>query len=232
MDGVYQNCYVSSCHSFTAFTFLRSWRVRQRAATPEYNLYAHQLLGHRPTPLRCSRRGNQSPPLVAGPVAAATAGDRGLCGVTHRQPKTVAETWENGLGRGWAVSGQGPSGLLATSSQCICPCWEIFLYLFYHDFAKLYGPSQILQKYTSGVVAHGVRDITLWAAALGAASSGPWAWPRPSVVGRGVRGLTPITPKFSRKCHNNAKKRKERGRGKGVREEVVKVRSSAGFSSR
>jgi hypothetical protein len=136
MDGVYQNCYVSSCHSFTAFTFLRSWRVRQRAATPEYNLYAHQLLGHRPTPLRCSRRGNQSPPLVAGPVAAATAGDRGLCGVTHRQPKTVAETWENGLGRGWAVSGQGPSGLLATSSQCICPCWEIFFIFILSRFCK------------------------------------------------------------------------------------------------
>jgi hypothetical protein len=34
---------------------------------------------------------------------------------------------------------------------------NFFIYLFYHDFAKIYGPSQILQKYTSGVVAHGVR---------------------------------------------------------------------------
>jgi hypothetical protein len=31
----------------------------------------------------------------------------------------------------------------------------IFLYLFYHNFAKkIYGPPQILQKYTSAVVAH------------------------------------------------------------------------------
>jgi hypothetical protein len=37
-------------------------------------------------------------------------------------------------------------------------------------------------------MAHGVRDITPWAVALGAARSGPWAWPRPSAVGRGVRG--------------------------------------------
>jgi hypothetical protein len=49
-----------------------------------------------------------------------------------------------------------------------------FLYLFYHDFCKkIYGPPKILQKYTSIAVAHGVRDITPWAAALGAAKSGP-----------------------------------------------------------
>jgi hypothetical protein len=52
---------------------------------------------------------------------------------------------------------------------------RIFLYLFYHDFAKIYGPAQILQKYTFGAVDHGVRDITPWAAALGAARSGPLA---------------------------------------------------------
>jgi hypothetical protein len=27
-----------------------------------------------------------------------------------------------------------------------------FFYLFYHDFAKIYGPPQILQKYTSAAV--------------------------------------------------------------------------------
>jgi phage gp29-like protein len=48
-----------------------------------------------------------------------------------------------------------------------------FLYLFYRDFAKIYGLSKILQKYTSGAVVHGIKDITSWAAALGAASSGP-----------------------------------------------------------
>jgi hypothetical protein len=36
----------------------------------------------------------------------------------------------------------------------------IFLYLFYRDFAKIYDPPQILQKYTSAVVDHGVRGIT------------------------------------------------------------------------
>jgi hypothetical protein len=35
-----------------------------------------------------------------------------------------------------------------------------FLYLFYRDFAKIYGSPQILKKYTSAVVTHGVRDIT------------------------------------------------------------------------
>jgi hypothetical protein len=37
---------------------------------------------------------------------------------------------------------------------------RIFLYLFYRDFAKIYDPPQILQKYTSAAVAYGVRDIT------------------------------------------------------------------------
>jgi hypothetical protein len=37
----------------------------------------------------------------------------------------------------------------------------IFLYLFYHDFAKIYGPPQILHK-----------DITPWPTAVGAARSG------------------------------------------------------------
>jgi hypothetical protein len=36
----------------------------------------------------------------------------------------------------------------------------------------------ILQKYTSAVVAHNVRDITPWPTAVGAARSGPLAWPR------------------------------------------------------
>jgi hypothetical protein len=48
-----------------------------------------------------------------------------------------------------------------------------FLDLFYRGFAKIFGPSKFLQKYTSGAVAHGVRDITPRAAALGAAISGP-----------------------------------------------------------
>jgi hypothetical protein len=50
--------------------------------------------------------------------------------------------------------------------------WWIFLYLFYHEFARIYGPSQILQKYTYAAVAYGVRDITPWREAAGVASSG------------------------------------------------------------
>jgi hypothetical protein len=46
-----------------------------------------------------------------------------------------------------------------------------------------------LQKYTFAVVAHGVRDITLWPTAVGAARSGPLVWDRHSVVPHGVRGL-------------------------------------------
>jgi hypothetical protein len=64
-----------------------------------------------------------------------------------------------------------------------------FLYLFYHNCAKIYGPPQILQKYTSATVAHGVRDIPSWLTAVGAAKSGPLAWDKHSVVPHGVRGL-------------------------------------------
>jgi hypothetical protein len=36
----------------------------------------------------------------------------------------------------------------------------IFLYFFYLYFAKIYGPTKILQKYTSAAVGHGGRDST------------------------------------------------------------------------
>jgi hypothetical protein len=66
----------------------------------------------------------------------------------------------------------------------------IFLYLFY-DFAKTYGPSQILQKYTSAAMTHGVRDITSWPMAVGAARSGPLVWPRRGALRHVIRGLAP-----------------------------------------
>jgi hypothetical protein len=50
----------------------------------------------------------------------------------------------------------------------ICLFVLIFFYIFYHDFEKIYGPSEILQNYTSAAVAHGVRDITSWPTAVGA----------------------------------------------------------------
>jgi hypothetical protein len=53
----------------------------------------------------------------------------------------------------------------------------IFLYIFNHDFAKIYGPPKILQNYTSATVAHGVRDITPRPTAVGADSSGPVVLP-------------------------------------------------------
>jgi hypothetical protein len=52
---------------------------------------------------------------------------------------------------------------------------EFFIYLFYHDFAKIYGPPQILQKYTSAAVAHSVKDKNFLPIAVGAARS----WPVP-----------------------------------------------------
>jgi hypothetical protein len=156
-----------------------------------------------------------------------------------------------------SIIGPSPSKIFST---CYFQVGNCFIYLFYHDFAKIYGPPQILQKYTPAVVAHSVRDITSWPTVVGATRSGPLVWPRrgavrhgvkslasqamasgPSAVGRGgsrpasavghgARVQLPITPKFSWKCHNSSKK--ERGRGEGSEEEEVKVRSSAGFSSR
>jgi hypothetical protein len=74
----------------------------------------------------------------------------------------------------------------------------IFLYLFYNFFifilsrlCKNIWPATNFAKYTSAAVAHGVRDITSWPTAVGAARSGPLAWDRHSVVPHGVRGLAP-----------------------------------------
>jgi hypothetical protein len=64
---------------------------------------------------------------------------------------------------------------------------RIFLYFFYLYFAKIYDPLEILQNYTSAVVAHGVRDITPWPTAVGAASSAPVACDGHSAVAHGVR---------------------------------------------
>jgi hypothetical protein len=72
--------------------------------------------------------------------------------------------------------------------------WEFFLNFFnfiIRDFAKIYGLSQILQKYTSAAVAHGVRDITPWPTSVGADRNGPLVWDKHSVVSHGVRGLAP-----------------------------------------
>jgi hypothetical protein len=65
---------------------------------------------------------------------------------------------------------------------------DFFIYIFYHDFAKIYGPPKILQNYTSAVVTHAVRDITSRLTAVEAASSGPLVWDRHSVVPHGVKG--------------------------------------------
>jgi hypothetical protein len=49
---------------------------------------------------------------------------------------------------------------LQVIQKLCCQIWpivEFFLYFFYHDFAKIYGAFEILQNYTSAVVAHGRR---------------------------------------------------------------------------
>jgi hypothetical protein len=66
-----------------------------------------------------------------------------------------------------------------------------FLYFFYLYFAKIYGPPEILQNYTSATVTHSVRDITPWPTAVGAASSGPVAWDGHNVITHGVRDIAP-----------------------------------------
>jgi hypothetical protein len=48
-----------------------------------------------------------------------------------------------------------------------------------------------LQKYTSVVVAHGIRYITPWSTVVGAARSGPLAWAKHSVIRHGVKSLAP-----------------------------------------
>jgi hypothetical protein len=62
---------------------------------------------------------------------------------------------------------------------------EFFIYLFYHDFATIYGPSEILQNYTSAAAAHGVRDIT-----PGGRSRQEWAHTL-NAEGHDVKYLTP-----------------------------------------
>jgi hypothetical protein len=64
-----------------------------------------------------------------------------------------------------------------------------FFIFVYHDFAKIYDMPEILQNYAYVVVVHGVRDVTPWPTAVGAARSGPLVWDRHSAVPHGVRGL-------------------------------------------
>jgi hypothetical protein len=66
----------------------------------------------------------------------------------------------------------------------------IFLFIL-SRFCKIYGPSQILQKYTSAAMAHRVRDITPWPTAVGATRSWPLTWPRPGALRHSVSGLAP-----------------------------------------
>jgi hypothetical protein len=66
---------------------------------------------------------------------------------------------------------------------------RFFIYFFYHVFAKIYGPPESLQNYTSSAVVHDVRNITPWPTAVGAASSGPVVRDRYSVVTHGVMSI-------------------------------------------
>jgi hypothetical protein len=65
---------------------------------------------------------------------------------------------------------------------------DFFLYFFYLYFAKIYGPPEILQNYTSAAVTHGGRGPT--AARHGGMGRGPLARAH-TVVGHGVRTLPP-----------------------------------------
>jgi hypothetical protein len=65
---------------------------------------------------------------------------------------------------------------------------RFFKYFFYLYFAKINGPPEILQKYTSAAVSHGVRGPT--AARHGGKGRGPLARAH-TAVGHGVRSLPP-----------------------------------------
>jgi hypothetical protein len=70
---------------------------------------------------------------------------------------------------------------------------EDFIYIYFLSrFCKIYDPPKILQKYTSAVVAHAVRDITARPTVVGAASSGPLMWDRHSVVPHDVKGPSAV----------------------------------------
>jgi hypothetical protein len=78
--------------------------------------------------------------------------------------------------------GQRRFGAVTAAGDGCTSFGKFFIYIFYYDFAKIYDPPQILQNYTSAVVAHGVRDITSWPTVVGAASSGPLVWDRHSAA--------------------------------------------------
>jgi hypothetical protein len=56
---------------------------------------------------------------------------------------------------GWLQADHCPSFAVIANERHVMQS-TIFLYIFYHDFAKIYGPSEILQNYTS---AHYRRTI-------------------------------------------------------------------------
>jgi hypothetical protein len=93
-----------------------------------------------------------------------------------------------------SIIGPSPSKIFST---CYFQVGNCFIYLFYHDFAKIYGPPQILQKiYTCrrgpqrqghNVVAHGGRSHQEWALSVAQTwRRTPWRQ-EPSVAGHGVR---------------------------------------------
>jgi hypothetical protein len=80
-------------------------------------------------------------------------------------------SWGLGLGPMFLAGPTEAAGL----DVGLMPCLRIFyIYIYYITILQKYiVRHKILQKYTSCVVAHDIRDITPWAAALGAARSGP-----------------------------------------------------------
>jgi hypothetical protein len=57
------------------------------------------------------------------------------------------------------------------------------------NFAKLYICRRGPRRQGHNTVAHGVRDITPWPTAVGAASSGPLVWDKHSAVAHDVRSI-------------------------------------------
>jgi hypothetical protein len=84
------------------------------------------------------------------------------------------------------VARVNPTKCVVLPSMPPCSAHESFFYVevefFYIYFItilqKIHGPPQILQKYKSAAVAHGVRDVTP-----------PLAWPRRGAVRHGVKSL-------------------------------------------
>jgi hypothetical protein len=67
---------------------------------------------------------------------------------------------------------------------------DFFIFILSRFCKNIWSATNFAKIYIC-VVAIGARPLMSWPIAVGAARSGPLAWPRRGVVGHGARGLAP-----------------------------------------